>query len=228
MTTPQIFYIYALLEDWSDEVRYVGKTTRPKARLREHIRSIPQRGEANSLKRAWIDEALDRGVTIRLKTIETCTKENVDERESYWVQRYLSLGHRLTNGTETGGSGAWRPNPLRKPRVGIATRPRQAKKKRTFIFVSPPELTTQEILALWAEGWDGYRAIVDESMVLARPHHDKIEQVRDYLADKPALALELDALLVSRQGEYPVLRGLTKQEWLERATQFDEDERLEW
>lgn len=199
MTDERPVHIYILLEDWSDEARYVGQTIRPKRRSWEHLRDIPLERDESSLKRAWINDARGRGSTIRMKIIETCTREKANEREAYWIEYYRVAGHRLTNGTETG-------------RPGVRLAPAMA------------PLTPEKILTLWVEGWDGYRATVDDSMVLARPHYAKIETVRDYLADKPALTQELDAALLALPGEYPALKPLTDAEWLERAAQFNADE----
>lgn len=201
-------HIYVLLEGWSDEVRYVGQTTRPKQRFRDHERATPLPGEENSLKRAWVDEAHGRGVAIHMRTIETCTREKADEREAYWVEHYRAAGHRLTNSTEGGAIARW---------IG---------KAKAEVQLAP--LTPQEILALWIAAWDGYRAIVDDSMFLARPYHDQIEAVRDYLADKPALTQDLDAMRLTLPGDYPMFRELTKEEWLEKAAQFDAEEALVW
>lgn len=93
-------HIYILREQSIDEARYVGQTVNIKSRYRAHVRINPNKNEVNLRKTKWIKEVIKKGKEIQLVVIETCSEDNANDRENYWIQYYLSNGHRLTNGID--------------------------------------------------------------------------------------------------------------------------------
>lgn len=106
-------FIYILKERNIDEVRYVGQTIDVKSRYRSHFRKNVHKNEIDNRKAKWIEHSRERGVEIQLIAIEECSRDKANERENYWIQHYLSLGHRLTNGIDinTGKTGGRKPLP---------------------------------------------------------------------------------------------------------------------
>lgn len=75
-------FIYALCSPEDAKVRYIGKTTSPERRLREHVR------DSRRLKTpvaCWIRSLLSRGVTPRLMVAERCPEEAWEERERLYI-----------------------------------------------------------------------------------------------------------------------------------------------
>lgn len=88
-------YIYSLKHPLTNEVRYVGKTTSPKRRYKEHIYKLNK----SDHKTNWIKSLLNEGVKPIMDIIEICV-ENWEEREKYWITQFDNL----TNLTDGGGS----------------------------------------------------------------------------------------------------------------------------
>lgn len=93
-------FIYALCDKTG--VKYIGKSVKPKNRLRVHIFGAITDGhkEYNYPKSIWIRENLEDIYQI---TIEICNDENWEKRERYWIKFYKELGG-LTN-QRPGGTG---------------------------------------------------------------------------------------------------------------------------
>lgn len=91
--------IYGLLDPDTLEIRYVGKTSHPKTRLRDHC--LPSQLRIKTKKNSWIKSI---GCKPGFIILEHTTKEQACEREMHWIKELKALGARLTNGTE-GGDG---------------------------------------------------------------------------------------------------------------------------
>lgn len=89
-------YIYTLKHPLTNEVRYVGKTINPKRRYYEHLYQYPK-----THKGCWVRSLLNEGLKPIMDIIETCTKDNWEEREIYWITQYPNL----TNSTSGGDGG---------------------------------------------------------------------------------------------------------------------------
>jgi group I intron endonuclease len=89
-------FIYSLSHPITHEVRYVGKTVRPKARYNEHINDISSSHKAN-----WIKLLLSQNLQPNMNILEECIETTWSEREKYWIKQY----HNLTNSTEGGEDG---------------------------------------------------------------------------------------------------------------------------
>jgi len=92
---PKTVYIYALREYGCDEVRYVGQSIDPNLRLRQH-RWDKSLKETNA-KCVWIKDVLSRGGEIDLDILGESSIKDADKIEQEWTDRFVGLGHRLTN-----------------------------------------------------------------------------------------------------------------------------------
>jgi hypothetical protein len=107
--------IYALLDDRSGEVRYIGKTLiKPSTRLGQHRRDV-----ADTHKARWVRSIGPEHVQI--KVLEAAERTRLCDLEREWIARLRADGVRLTNLTPggEGGPGA-KPgaaNPMKRPEV---------------------------------------------------------------------------------------------------------------
>ena len=97
----QTAYIYALLDPRTDEVRYIGWSRNPQARLHKHV--------SDSVKRSthchnWVARLLADGYRPLMQIIEETDLASYAERERFWIAFYRSSGARLTNHSD-GGDG---------------------------------------------------------------------------------------------------------------------------
>ena len=96
--------IYGLVDPETGEMRYVGKSKNPKARLGVHL-CYARQGKCTHAFR-WIKGLIDRGTTPGLVILENnITEECIDERERWWISEGIKRGWRLTNMTEGGDGG---------------------------------------------------------------------------------------------------------------------------
>jgi len=91
----RIVYIYGLKNIGCDEYRYIGKTTRPNSRLKEHLREKVRKFSYHKLN--WIKESLANNNEIILELLEEVNEDNWQEKEKYYIDYYKNLGHKLTN-----------------------------------------------------------------------------------------------------------------------------------
>lgn len=94
-------FIYALVDPRNNELRYIGKTTRPKKRLWEHIRKSR---DVNSKKNIWIQELISLEMKPLIKILEQASDLDWKNREIYWIKTFKNSGSHLTNLTEGGDS----------------------------------------------------------------------------------------------------------------------------
>lgn len=92
--------IYVLLDPQTREVRYVGKTRNPKARLLSHWYS-----KSRTYTSRWIQKIKANGLLPEMKIIESGLSESEwPDREKFWIQSYKESGSSLTNIAEGGKS----------------------------------------------------------------------------------------------------------------------------
>lgn len=89
-----ITYIYSLKHPITNEVRYVGKTTSPNRRYKEHIYKLNKTDH----KTNWIKSLLLDGLKPIMCIIEECIGE-WEDREKYWITQF----NNLTNLSDGGG-----------------------------------------------------------------------------------------------------------------------------
>jgi|GEM_PF-726042 len=101
------FYIYVLIDPRNNNVFYVGYTSNPKRRLREHIKY-----KHNLNKDIFIDEILYCELKPEMKVIDECDyifneELNMYEHERleiFYIKKYREEGVKLTNLTDGGGT----------------------------------------------------------------------------------------------------------------------------
>lgn len=115
--------VYGLYDPESDELRYIGKTTREVgARLREHVMETYS-SDNKTHKERWVASVLRRQLVPAARVVEELTAECLDflvallnERERHWIAKFRSEGARLTNTTDGGEGFAYGDrNPMRNP-----------------------------------------------------------------------------------------------------------------
>lgn len=90
--------IYCLIDPEDGGVRYIGKSTDPERRFKDHLRISKQ-----THTYCWIKSLREKGLTPIMKIIEICG-EDWKIRERYWISYYKSLSVNLTNHSP-GGDG---------------------------------------------------------------------------------------------------------------------------
>lgn len=85
--------IYALTCPITEDVHYIGKSTRDVVRPLQHMK------QSHSEKVAgWIYQLKSIGQTPGVKILEKVAyDDDLDERETYWIQKYISKGSYLFN-----------------------------------------------------------------------------------------------------------------------------------
>jgi hypothetical protein len=87
--------IYAMIDPRTNEVKYIGQSKYQHMRYKHHTHRTD---EENTLKQRWIDELKAIGLLPVYSILESDVAWTSRlERESHWVNHYLSRGHRLTN-----------------------------------------------------------------------------------------------------------------------------------
>lgn len=98
------YHIYILKDPKTQEIRYVGQTSRGlQVRLKEHI----SHGTRENNHRAnWLRSLISENLQPLIESVEELpSKENLDSREIFWIRHYRDLGCKLTNSTD-GGQGS--------------------------------------------------------------------------------------------------------------------------
>jgi hypothetical protein len=88
-------FVYELIDPRTSEVRYVGITTCPKARIAQHLSKTDN---TNEHKTAWIQELKEQELQAQIRIIETVgSKQEARKQERYWIRYYLDKNIQLTN-----------------------------------------------------------------------------------------------------------------------------------
>lgn len=90
-------YIYALREDGSDDIRYVGQTVNPQERLQGHREDFVKRSNDSNPKRKWVTEVSKSGKAIVMDILEESNSDAASAREQHWIEHFSGLGCCLTN-----------------------------------------------------------------------------------------------------------------------------------
>lgn len=86
-------FIYKLIDPFTQDIRYIGKTTNITRRLQAHI----TRCKYNKYHSAvWVKSIIDKNSKPIIEVVEICTNENWQEREVYWINYYRNI-YNLTN-----------------------------------------------------------------------------------------------------------------------------------
>ena len=93
-------YIYALVDPFTEETRYIGKTIRPKERLQNQCNE-----RSNTHRCHWIQSVIQKGSRPQQIILEELPDgSDWQSREKYWIAYGRKVGWPLTNGTD-GGDG---------------------------------------------------------------------------------------------------------------------------
>lgn len=88
------YTVYSLIDPRDQSIRYIGITYDVYQRMRQHSRCEG----TNQAKNAWIQELQQEQLMFIMHSIEkVATFEQALERESYWIQHYLSQSVLLLN-----------------------------------------------------------------------------------------------------------------------------------
>jgi hypothetical protein len=97
--------IYALVDPRTAFPRYVGKSTEPAKRWRQHL--APWNLERRSKKNSWLKSLLTEGLEPELDVLDRVPEEQTNHAEREWISLYREFfGFDLTNGTDGGDGGA--------------------------------------------------------------------------------------------------------------------------
>lgn len=94
-------YIYVLKDPISNEVRYVGKSNKPTERFYNHMN---RHKDKNTHKRNWIEKLRKNGLKPKYEVIDKVLIEEWQEKEKYYIEKYIKDGCNLLNCTN-GGDG---------------------------------------------------------------------------------------------------------------------------
>lgn len=93
-------FIYGLVDPLTDEIRYIGKTVRPKERLQNHMNE-----KSNCHRSHWLQSLKAQGLRPSMVLIEeVCGAWPWQESERHWIAYGRRHGWPLTNNT-SGGDG---------------------------------------------------------------------------------------------------------------------------
>ena len=99
MEQTQKAWIYALIDPRDNEIKYIGKSIKPKERLREHILKCKTE---HTKKGNWIKKL----VSLKLEPNMTLLKETIEQEIAYWEEHYIkeykSNGFTLLNYDDKG------------------------------------------------------------------------------------------------------------------------------
>lgn len=96
-------YIYLLVDPFSKDVRYVGKTNNLERRYYQHTSDYELRNKTH--KSNWIRSLMDAGDMPEMHVYAECDEDSWSEAEKETIRLYKSLGANLTN-LDEGGIGA--------------------------------------------------------------------------------------------------------------------------
>jgi len=95
------FLIYKLIDPFTNEVRYIGVTSRSlRERLWQHVYEAKKQKGKNTYKKNWILSIINKNSKPIIELIEETDFNNYEKREIYWINQY----NNLTN-TDKGGNG---------------------------------------------------------------------------------------------------------------------------
>jgi predicted GIY-YIG superfamily endonuclease len=98
--------IYGLINSLDQNVFYIGMTTDIKTRFSKHKGTVKCNEMSNPLKFNYMNEMMLNGGECYMIIFESeiPNKLLAVEREKYYIAKYKSLGHTLTNMNDGGGS----------------------------------------------------------------------------------------------------------------------------
>jgi len=95
-------FIYTLSHPITNEVRYIGFTSRSSLdkRLKEHLKD-----KRKTKRVSWIKSLLNKELKPVIEQLDSCNFDNWKQLEQYWIAQFRAWGFNLVNLTN-GGEGA--------------------------------------------------------------------------------------------------------------------------
>lgn len=88
------YLIYGLYCPITDNIHYIGKSSRGFIRPTEHM------NRSHSIKiSTWVESLSMLGYKPVVKILEECTSDNINEKEIYWIEKLSGEGEYLLNMT---------------------------------------------------------------------------------------------------------------------------------
>lgn len=96
------YLIYGLLDPFTNELRYIGRSSNGIQRPRNHF--IPSKLKEFNYKNNWIKSVINKGKKPIIFVIEYLNSSNLlNDSEQFWIAYFKGLGCKLTNLTVGGG-----------------------------------------------------------------------------------------------------------------------------
>jgi hypothetical protein len=95
-------FIYALIDPYDNQIKYIGKSDDPSIRLIEHIRKSKY---ISTYKNNWIKSLINKNVSPELMIIDEVLNTEWSFWEKHWISIVKSWGFKLTNLTDGGDGG---------------------------------------------------------------------------------------------------------------------------
>ena len=100
-----MFVIYGLVHPGTDNIFYVGRTTRPWPRLRQHrldgraSAPIPEHVHLGDSKNTHVRKDFENGTPTEMRVLEIVegTRDDAQKAEESWIRKLRSEGYALTN-----------------------------------------------------------------------------------------------------------------------------------
>lgn len=121
--------IYTLTDPRTDEVRYVGMTSRTvEVRVREHLRDGRVPSAPKSHRVHWLRQLVSEGLAPIPTVLEETSEGSWAERERFWITKLRSEGAPLVNATD-GGEGVLGHRPSAEARAKMAAAARRTRNR---------------------------------------------------------------------------------------------------
>jgi hypothetical protein len=92
-------YIYGLVDELKNELKYIGKSINPQSRYRKHLQDSKKK---ISYKDKWIYSLLENNNKPKLLIIDEVDEYNWEFWEKHYISYYKFIGCKLTNISEGG------------------------------------------------------------------------------------------------------------------------------
>jgi hypothetical protein len=99
MEQTQTAWVYALIDPRDNQVKYIGKSINPKARLREHIYKCKFE---HTEKGNWVKKLLSLSLEPQMKLLKEAQHTEIPYWEEYYIKHYKSFGINLLNYDDKG------------------------------------------------------------------------------------------------------------------------------
>jgi len=111
----KMHFVYHLVDPADRKVRYIGKTTRPKARLAQHIAEAKK--SQSTRKKAWVKSLLDKNMAPVMVVVGAyCTESEGRKKESEECKAHIRDIFNIHDPAKGAGDIKLRDGTRRKPK----------------------------------------------------------------------------------------------------------------